>query len=316
MSSSRTKAFLLCLLIAAVIGDVAFFYLWMRDGADERKVTMAKTKYPFVSQQVFEGDGDDIIVNFLPLRQQLHQFIDPFQNTFAMYFEYLPSGTSIGINRTDEFTAASLLKIPVVMAYYNRKENLGLKGDEQVEILPNELNNKYGELYEKGAGYKISLDDAVKLAITQSDNTASLIIADHITNSDYKDVYDGLDIPLSIKDNQPVITANDYTDILKSLYYSSILSPDDSEKILSLMTQTRFHDMIPAGVPANVPIAHKIGLIDNQIYQDCGIIYAPKRPYALCMISKSDKKTAQARMNKISKMIYDYVSKEGTSVTP
>jgi beta-lactamase class A len=316
MNSSRTKRFFICLLIAALVGDIVLFYLWMSNGADERNIAVAKEKFPFISQQVLEGDGDDVIVNFLPLRQQLHNIIDPFQNNFALYFEYLPSGTSIGINRTDEFTAASLLKIPVVMAYYNRKENLGLKGDELVEILPNELNSKYGDLYKKGAGYKISLDDAVKLAITESDNTASLVIADHITNNDYKDVYEGLDIPISVKDNQPVITANDYTDILKSLFYSSILSPEDSQKILSLMTQTKFHDMLPSGVPSNIPVAHKIGLIDNQIYQDCGIVYAPKRPYALCMISKSDRKTAQTRMSKISKTVYDYVSSEGQHVTP
>src|SRR6185295_4012205 len=123
----------------------------MRDGVDERKNAMAKENFPYISQQVLNGDGDDVIVNFLPLRKQLHQIIDPYQNTFAMYFEYLPSGTSIGINRTDEFTAASLLKIPVVMAYYNRKEALGIKGDELVEILPNEINDKYGNLYKKGA---------------------------------------------------------------------------------------------------------------------------------------------------------------------
>jgi beta-lactamase class A len=316
MNSSKTKFLLLCLLIAALIGDAVFFYLWMKASDDESKISAAKQKYPFVSQQVLEGDGDDIIVNFLPLRQQLHQIIDPYQNDFAMYFEYLPSGTSIGINRTDEFTAASLLKIPVVMAYYNRKENLGIKDDQMVEIQPNELNNKYGDLYKKGAGYKLTLDDAVKLAITESDNTASLVIADHITNSDYKNVYDGLDIPLTVKDNTPVITANDYTDILKSLFYSSILSPEDSQKILSIMTQTKFHDMLPAGVPSTIPVAHKIGLIDNQIYQDCGIVYAPKRPYALCMISKSDRKTAQARMSNVSKVIYNYVSKEGLAISP
>jgi beta-lactamase class A len=316
MTTSRKNPLFICLLIAALIGDAVFFYLWRMASQDEAKIAMAQQKYPFISQQVFEGDGDDIIVNFLPLRQQLHQIIDPFQNDFALYFEYLPSGTSIGINRTDEFTAASLLKVPVVMAYYNRKENLGIKDDQVVEIQPNELNNKYGDLYKKGAGYKLTLDDAVRLAITESDNTASLVIADHISNSDYKDVYDGLDIPLTVKDKTPVITANDYADILKSLFYSSILSPDDSQKILSLMTQTRFHDMLPAGVPSNIPVAHKIGLIDNQIYQDCGIVYAPKRPYALCMISKSDKKTAQARMSKISKTVYDYVTTEGRSVSP
>lgn len=309
-SSNKSKVFGIFFLCVAIIGNFVFCYLWLRDGSDELRIASKKQKYPYISETVLASDGEDIFVNFLPLRKKILTMTDPYRETFAMYFEYLPSGTSIGVNRNNEFTAASLLKVPVVMAYYDRKENLGIKGDQLVAINKNELNNRFGELYKKGAGYQLSLDDAVRLAIVESDNTASLIIADHITNADYKNVYDGLDIPISVRDNVPVITANDYTEILKSLYYSSILSMDDSQHVLDLMTKTKFNEMLPAGVPDDIPVAHKIGLIDNQIYQDCGIVYVPRKPYALCMISKSDKETAKKRMKEVSKTIYDYVSQQ------
>ncbi len=70
-----------------------------------------------------------------------------------------------------------------------------MKEDPTVAIQPKELNSRFGDLYKKGAGYKINLGDAVKLALQQSDNTASLILADQISEDDFQFVYDGLDIP-------------------------------------------------------------------------------------------------------------------------
>jgi len=250
---------------------------------------------------------NDLLVNFLPLRQQIHKIVDPYADSFAIYFEYLPTGTTIGINEDHNFTAESLLKIPVVMAYLHKKERLGIKVDPTVKLLPSELNSKFGDLYKKGAGYQINLSDAVKLAIQKSDNTASLVLADQISNDDFQFVYDGLDIPEMVEGKTPIITAQEYSSVLKALYFGSVLSNDDSQYILSLMTNTDFHDLLPSGVPKDVPIAHKIGLVDGEIYEDCGIVYYPNRPYILCMVSKSDQKTARQRMHDISKMVYDYV---------
>jgi beta-lactamase class A len=251
---------------------------------------------------------NDIVVNFLPLRTNIQKTVAPYGNSFAIYFEYLPTGTTIGVNEDHDFTAESLLKVPVVMAYYHKKERLGIKKDSTVKILPSELNSKFGDLYKKGAGYRINLADAVKLALQKSDNTASLIVADQISESDFQFVYDGLDIPEMVMGNTPIITAQEYSSVLKALYFGSVLDPTDSEDILSLLTQTDFSNMLPSGVPKGIPVAHKIGLVNGQIYEDCGIVYLPQRPYSLCMVSKSNSKTAQERMHMLSAMVYQYVS--------
>ena len=95
---------------------------------------------------------------------------------------------------------------------------------------------------------------------------------------------------------------------MKSLYFGSVLNNDDSELILSILTHTEFTNLLPSGVPKVIPIAHKIGLVNGEIYQDCGIVYVPQKPYSLCMVSKSDQKTAQTRMHEISAMVYQYVA--------
>lgn len=296
------------ILLVSIIGNVALLILWQISSQKTNTFAALKERYPLLAERVLQDEQNDVITNFLPLRQQIDKEVAPYQDEFAMYFEYLPTGTSIGVNQDSEFTAASLLKVPVVMAYYHKREAEKIILDPEVTIEDHHLNKKFGEFYKKGAGAKVKLSEAVTQSLTKSDNTASLLLADQISDDDFRFVYEGLDIPLALKGDNPILTAEQYTSILKALYYSSVLTQDNSQEILHLLTQSKFDDYIPSGVPDHVLIAHKIGLIDKQIYQDCGIIYVPQRPYIVCMISKSKKKVAKERIGKLSKMIYTYVS--------
>jgi beta-lactamase class A len=296
---------LFVLLLLSLAGN---FLLFQQLQQPRGRGSALKEQYPLMSTRGLNTRyANDLLVNFLPLRRSIHKSVDPYADSFVIYFEYLPTGTTIGINEDHNFTAESLLKVPVVMAYFHKRERLGMKTDPNVPLLQSELNSKFGDLYKKGAGYKINLGDAVKLAIQKSDNTASLVLADQISEDDFQFVYDGLDIPEMVDGKTPVITAQEYSSVLKALYFGSVLSNGDSQYILNLMTNTDFKDLLPSGVSGGVPVAHKIGLVDGQIYEDCGIVYYPGRPYILCMVSHSDQKTAQKRMHAISKMVYDYV---------
>jgi len=299
--------FFFVLLVGSLIGN---FFLWQElQQSSSQKLSQLKQHYPLLSSRAINPNYTGaLIVNFLPLRQQIHRIVDPYNNDFAIYFEYLPTGTTIGINEDRDFTAESLLKVPVVMAYFHSKEVNNITTDPMVQIQKKELNTSFGDLYKKGAGYSINLGDAVKLALQKSDNTASLILADHISQSDFDFVYAGLDIPEALDKNTPIITAQEYVSILKALYFGSVLNNDDSEYILSLLTKTDFNNLIPSGVPSTIPVAHKIGLVNKEIYEDCGIIYLPQRPYALCMVSKSSAQVAQQRMHTLSSIVYQYVA--------
>lgn len=266
------------------------------------------TKYPFLSKRIIQEEQNDLLINFLNLRKQLRAFVEPFGESFSFYFEYLPTGSSLGVNEKLEFKSASLIKLPIVMAYYNHEERAGLESDPVVTIEPRHIDVGFGDLGKNGLGKTIRLSDAIRLMLTESDNTAGKIVTDYVTREDFEDVYEGVDIDLQKQDNQTILTTKQYASILKALYFSSVLNEDHSQKILKLLTETKFNDKLPAGVPSGIPAAHKIGILKNELFQDCGIIYVPKRPYLLCMISQSPEDEARRRMVEVSHMIYTYVS--------
>lgn len=298
------------LLIISVVLNIFFEYqIWRR--IENSKISPKDTpaNYPLLSPRIFAENQNDILINFLPLRNTLRTVSTEYGDTFGLYFEYLPSGTSIGINEKTEYFSASLIKVPVVMAYFRQKEESGLNIDQTtVQIQENEIDKEYGTLWKRGAGAKIEFQEAVKLALTESDNTALLVIANNVQQQYFEDVYQGLDIDYQEKDQRVMITPKQYSSILKALYLSSVLSKESSQAILTMMTKTNFSDKLVAGIPKDILVAHKTGVYEKgQIYQDCGIVYVPKRPYILCMVSRSNEFTARERMKYISEQVYRFI---------
>jgi beta-lactamase class A len=269
-----------------------------------------RQKFSLLAPRILTEKPTDTIINFLPLRTKLRDYTKPFGGNFAFYFEYLPTGTSIGVNEKLNFSAASLIKVPGVMAYYRQIENNGFSVDNQVvKIEEKHIDKGFGTLWMRGVGTTISLNEAVRLALVESDNTASYVVADNVSQDNFNEVYEGLDIDLTKKDDRIDISAKSYTSILKALYFSAILSKDHSQEILTMLTQTRFDDKLVSGVPEEIMVAHKIGVYTKEeMFQDCGIVYVPNRPYALCMISRASEDITRDRMKEVSRMVYEYVS--------
>ncbi len=275
------------------------------------------SNYPLLSPRIFSEDENNILINFLPLRQKLRQIVSEYGNSFAFYFEYLPTGTSIGVNEKMEFNSASLIKVPVVMAYYRQQEREGLDLDNvNVRIKVKELDFGFGDLWKKGEGSSVTLGQAANLSLTESDNTAARVLADYVTRNDFAEVYDGLDIDYHEMEKEVVVSAKSYGSIFKALYFSAVLNKQNSQKVLDILTKTKFNDKLPAPLPPNILIAHKIGTYENNLYQDCGIVYYPKRPYLLCTFSQSDENTARDRIQTISRIVYDYISQINNTPTP
>ncbi len=270
-------------------------------------------KYPNLSKRVLQEYPIDILINFLDLRTQLRSEVEPYGNTFGFYFEYLPTGTTIGVNEKSEFHAASLFKVPVVMAYYKLRERLQIKNDPEVEVKAEHIDDDFGTLYQKGVGYKLKMSEAIRLALEESDNTAARIIATNVQEADFNEVYEGIDIDLLSDEDGAIMTAKNYSSILKALYFSAVLSKDSSNEILEYLSRSEFNDKLTVGIDPSIKVAHKIGdFVDletgQKAYMDCGIVYYPRRPYLLCMVSRTDENIASERMAKLSKTVFNYIS--------
>ncbi|MEK7561683.1 MAG: serine hydrolase, partial [Patescibacteria group bacterium] len=182
----------LVVLVVLLVGSNTFWFTYKKGVADPSSV-LAK-QYPYLSKRIFIEDQNDFLINFIPLRNAMREYVNEQDGNVGAYFEYLPSGTSIGVNDSMEVKIASLVKVPVVMAIMKDVEKGKLSLDQKVTIKKEDLNRSFGDLWKKGAGATISIQEAIDLALIKSDNTASNILARTI--SDTRDsVLDALDIP-------------------------------------------------------------------------------------------------------------------------
>lgn len=252
--------------------------------------------------------SEDLIINVQPLRDYLNEKYEKDPN-ISIYFEYLPTGASIAINKDAEFYPASLLKVPVAIAVAKKIERDDWKWNNKLVLMSADRDEKFGTLYKEPTGSTFTIEELAKRSLTDSDNTAHFILVRNLEVKEIEDVYDhmGLKGFLSTSGN---LSAKKYSVIFRTLYNSSYLSEKNSQKLLDYLSQSQFKDYIQSELPQEVPFAHKIGIDrDKNIFLDSGIVYSKDRPFLLTvMIKENDEKTAQKKMKDISKNIYTYVN--------
>lgn len=307
------KKIVLTLIAGSVcLNLILGIFLYRNPPARSNEYEPSNAAFAFLSPRIFVNNPNDIILNFVPLRESLRDYTKTLSG-FGVYFEYLPSGVSIGINEKQSYVLASLLKTPMVMAAYEEIEKGNWKKDDVFTVEQANLDPFFGDLYKKGAGTKLTVEDAIRLTLVDSDNTAKNVIFTHLPDKAVDDVFDFLDIPKETDGLLPIVTPKNYSSIIRSLYLSSFLEKANSNEILDLLTQSSFNDKLTAKLPKELKVAHKIGVYekdnpDKSIFTDCGIVYVPKRPYILCLMERDTEKNAQEHMSTVSKIVYDYVS--------
>jgi len=277
-------------------------------------------RYSLLSKRLFVENQNDIFVNLAPLRSKVRNSLNKTGILYSFYFEYLPSGTSIRAGDSEEFVGASLMKLPIVMDLYKTSELGRLSLDDSITIDDQALSKKFGLLYQAGAGSSVTLKEAVRLALTESDNTAARIILEQ-TQKTLKPTDRSLNfLDVDIEDytdgGQPVIliSARAYSSFLKCLYLSCYLDYDDSQEILNILTKADFHSRLEAGVSdKSVRVAHKIGTFSQKSSSDCGIVYVPKRPYLFCLMINSTEANVDKIIADISGMTYKYITEVNTA---
>jgi len=267
-------------------------------------------KYPLLAKRIFLDTPNDTLLNFVPLRKQLEQKLSGVTAPYSIYFEYLPTGTTMRIGSDQEFVGASLLKLPVVMDLYRASEEHKINLDSTVTLTQSMINDQFGDLWKRGVGAKLSLRQAAKLALSESDNTAILAIQQGAPTATPDDTaLEVVDADYNVQSDQVLINSKSYTSILKCLYFSCYLNTADSQEILSYLTQSSFSAGIAKPIPDNVPVAHKIGEQYNTLTaSDCGIVYVPRRPYALCVMLGLPAADAVGLMADASALVYQAVT--------
>lgn len=298
------------LLIGAVLGWLTVLSVQKNDAEQ------MQNRYDLLSKRILIENPNDVLLDFKPLKSEAQKYIETTVgvDNVSFYFEYLPTGSSIGINEDKEVIGASLLKLPVVINVYKLAEEGKIDLDETVALKKEYMNSGYGTLYEKGVGYKLTIREAAKYALQQSDNTAVLLLFDMLSKAEKTNtpqILDFVDANYATSATaQILIGSQSYSSVLKCMYFACYLSKDSSQEILYNLTLSESKERLPLHIPDSVRVAHKIGTYGDSAQSDCGIFFLEKRNYLLCVMVQGDDPQASKYIADLSKIVYDAVSSQ------
>lgn len=105
----------------------------------------------------------------------------------------------------------------------------------------------------------------------------------------------------------------DFSSFLAELHRGRLLSPSSTEKLLTVMANTKFNSRIPAALPADTKVCHKTGTISG-VVNDAGIVeVSPGSHFVLTVFVRAVPEGKSARagqvISRISKEVYDFCKK-------
>lgn len=236
------------------------------------------------------------------MRTAIEEIIQPLRGKYGIYFFDLTSMDGFSINGKEKFTAASLMKLPVMLLMYRDSEAKRIDLDKVYRLKAADKRQGAGSLGLKEVGYEISYRKIVQLMGEQSDNTAYQIARTTVGDERTQQLIDLLGMK-NTSVVQGVTTPEDITLFFKKIYTEKVINENDTEQLLGFLTGTIWEDRIPAGIPSGIKVAHKIGT-EIGVISDAGIIFSPK-PFILAILTQdADEIEAKKLLPEITAKIY------------
>lgn len=240
--------------------------------------------------------AENYLTNIEDLRNYLRGVGEQYPNSITIYYENINSGANISINRDLRLFPASLSKLVQAIIIVKKVEEGSLSFDQKIKILPADVSSDSGNLYKiVTKDTSLTVENLLQELLVNSDNTAQNVFRRYVDFEDYIKFQNTVGLQDLYNENG-FISAKEYTRILRVLYTSNFLQPENSQKILKYMASSTFKDYLSQGIPNEVVFAHKYGEnVEYNIFADSGIVYVPKKPYMISVIIKGNDSNLSTR---------------------
>ena len=312
---SRIKKFLVVETgIILLLSILVFTEYTQEEVQQEPKIPENSLLSPRVYLGVLEPKSY-LITNFDPLEETLSKRVSG--KNVSIYIQNLRDGSSFELNEEQRFFPLSLNKVPLAISIMQKVERGNLTLETKIKI-PDAARDQYsGDLYNIPAK-ELSLDFLMQKMLSESDNTAFYTLLAYLNEEDLSFLLDYYPVNFDVYYNPKAtanefvyLTANDYSNVFRSLYLSTLLETENSEYLLELLRNNTLDITTVAGLPDNVVVAHKfgVGFVNIQSMHDCGIMYIPEKTRLLYCIMTDGLNQEQATnmIGSILKSLHDYV---------
>jgi beta-lactamase class A len=315
-------------LAAGLIGWYAHGQYELPKSHEAVQIRENSAKYHYINPLLYTNNPEQD-PEYTPLKKLLDTYTanakrDGLADSISVYFRDLDHGYWTGIDEDTTYIPASLLKVFVMISYLKEAEStpaiISRKLSYTAEVDPGQY---YKPEHPLGTG-SYTIRELINEMITNSDNAALNLLLNKGSNQTFTEAYTALQlppVPANSKDVVDYMSPKSYSALFRILYNASYLSRTASDNALKLLSETTFNNGLVAGVPTGLTVAHKFGehsvlAQDNSVYSrelhDCGIVYLPKNPYFLCVMTKgAEFPKLEQVISSISKITYDEMISTG-----
>ncbi|WP_420129721.1 serine hydrolase [Longimicrobium sp.] len=254
------------------------------------------------------------------LRRSIEQITRGYEGVVGVSVRNLATGESLSIRGAETFPSASLIKVSVLVALLDEVERGTMRLDDPLTMIARDRVGGSGVLQHLHGGLQLTVEDAARLMIIISDNTATNLLLDKVPMRTVWAKMDSLGLPhtrihsktflrstsvamdSSVKYGLGVTTPDETVRLFTLLHQGRAVSPRMDSVALAMLRGNEDWNKMVRWLPDGATAAHKSGDVD-QSRNDCGILYGPDAPVALCVMTRENRDTSYATDNPANLLI-------------
>ncbi len=293
---------------------------------------MANIFILFFSTLILFGKVTTLSPSETDLSQKLDVLAKNFRGDVGIYAKHLKTGETFEINADSLFPTASMIKVPIMLAMFNRIEKGELEYKAELAWYADSINYPYdgGILWSYQEGKKISLDKLISLMITYSDNHASLwlqklagsgtAINDWLDTHGFKNTRvnsrtEGRDEGYR-KYGWGQTSPREMAELLVMIREEKAVSPAASQEMYRVLTRPYWTGEAISQIPPYVQAACKNGSVSRS-RSEVVLVNAPSGDYVFCVITKNQldqswdyENEGDVLIRNVSRLLWEYFEPE------
>jgi beta-lactamase class A len=254
------------------------------------------------------------------LRRALDSLLAGYPGVAGVTAQNLRTGERVSIRGGETFPTASLIKVAVLVALLEEVEQGRMRLDERTTMVARDRVGGSGVLQYLGSGTELTLQDLAWLMITVSDNTATNLLLDKLNVKTVWEKMEALGLPhtkihsktflrstsvaldSSVKYGLGVTTPDETVRLFALLHEGRAVSPALDSLALAMLKANQDYTKLVRWLPEDVAAARKTGEVDAA-RSDCGILYGPDAPVAVCVMTRENRDHSYAPDNPANLLI-------------
>lgn len=238
---------------------------------------------------------------------ELDKMAAKYPGRVSIFMKDLKSGRTWMHHPDDLFPAASLIKVPVMIAAFYKIRDGQLALDERIAISRRNRVGGSGSLKWQHDGAKYTVRELLVHMINESDNTATKMILDRLgigyvqqqfprMGLLYTGIYEeGMSIKGGRVMHENYTTAREMSSLMDKIYSGQAVDKVSSEVMLDILKKPKaVASRLAKGMPSGWEIAHKTGLL-RQACHDSAIFLTPNGDYQITVLTGQNRSYSQAK---------------------